>query len=277
MGDLAGMPGGRGQGDPMSLPVAAPWYETAKLDDRTWCLTEPHVHPIFSANIFLVLGAEADLVVDSGMGVAPLRPVIDALRPEAAKPLVLFTTHAHVDHVGAAHEFDIRLAHPLEAEAMADPPAWSLEAEDMPAPLRALFLRAGYPPLWPHLIDAVPEAGCDPDAYRLRPAPPTRLVREGDVVELGDWRAEVLHLPGHAPGQVGLWHAETGTLFGADAIYDGPLIAEGPGMDVAAYRRTLGRIGALPVRRVLGGHDPAFGPERCLEIVGRYLELWRDA
>lgn len=259
----------------MTYPIASPWYGTTRLDDRTWCLTEPHVHPIFSANILVVLGRDADLVIDSGMGIAPLRPAIEAIRPDPARPLILFTTHAHVDHIGAAHEFDTRLVHPLEAEGMASPEPYTLDSADIPESFRTLFLTAGYPSLWPMLIDAIPHAGYDPASYRLQGAAPTALVEEGDIVDLGDWKAEVLHLPGHAPGQIGLWHAESGTLFGADAIYDGPLIYDGPGMNVADYARTLGRIGALPVKRVLGGHDPAFGPDRCAEIVAHYLDLWR--
>jgi hypothetical protein len=41
----------------MQLPVADPWYVTQRLDARSFISMEPHVHPIFSANITLVLGA----------------------------------------------------------------------------------------------------------------------------------------------------------------------------------------------------------------------------
>ena len=258
----------------MALPVETPWYGLEAVDDRTWCISEPHVHPIFSANIFLVLGRDADLLIDSGMGIAPLRPVVDGIRPEPLKPLILFTTHAHVDHIGAAHEFEKRLAHPLEAAEMASPTAYSLVSADVPPAMRELFLEAGYPPLWPMLIDALPRAGYDPAEYVLRPAPPTGFVEDGDMVDLGDWKAEVIHMPGHAPGQVGLWHARSGTLFGADAIYDGPLIYDGPGMSRSDYADTFRRLRQLPVKRVYGGHDPAFGRERFLEIIDRHLAIW---
>lgn len=258
----------------MSYPVVSPWYVTERLDERIWCVTEPHVHPIFSANIFLVLGSEADLVIDSGMGIAPLRPVIDDLRPDTDKPLILFTTHTHVDHIGAAHEFETRLVHPLEAAELAAPAPYPLDTAGISQGFRDLFLNAGYPPLWPLLIDALPEAGYDPAAYVLKGAPAKGLVEDGDTLDLGNWQAEVLHLPGHSPGQVGLWHEDSGTLFGADAIYDGPLIYDGPGMDIDAYAESLRRIRDLPVERVLGGHDPAFGRARCHEIIKEYLTLW---
>ena len=258
----------------MTLPVAQPWYAAERLDPRTWLVTEPHVHPIWSANMHLVLGRDADLLIDSGMGIAPLRPFVDTLRPDAARPLICLTTHTHVDHMGAAHEFDIRLVHPAGVAGLARPRRYSLNSDDISEGARRMFLEAGYPPLWPHLVDAVPEAGYDLSAYELRGAEATGTVADGDVLDLGDWQAEVLHLPGHAPDQVGLFHAESGTLFGADAVYDGPLIWQGPGTSVADYAATLRRLAALPVTRVHGGHDPTFGPERLRRMVAGYLALW---
>jgi len=258
----------------MTFPIADPWYQTHALDARTWLIAEPHVHPIFSANMHLVLGRDADLLIDSGMGVAPLKPVVDGLRGDPAKPLICLSTHTHVDHIGAAHEVDIRYVHPLEADELAAPAPYSLNSRDIPAALADMFTKAGYPVLWDYLIDAVPWAGYDPDAYELKGAPATDLIKDGDLIDLGDWQAEVLHLPGHSPGQVGLFHADSGTLFGADAIYDGPLIYDGPGMSVSEYTDTLKRLRDLPVQLVHGGHDPAFGKARLDEIVDSYLNLW---
>jgi glyoxylase-like metal-dependent hydrolase (beta-lactamase superfamily II) len=256
------------------LPVDDAWYRAEKLDDRIWLITEPRVHPIFSANMHLVLGRDADLLIDSGMGIAPLRPFVDGLRPQPEKPLICLSTHTHVDHIGAVHEFDIRLVHEIEADELAHPTPFSLRTDAISDDFRQLFLDAGYPPLWPLLIDAVPNAHYDIDSYQLKGAPHTGLIAQGDVIDLGDWQAEVLHLPGHSEGQVGLFDHAYGTLFGADAIYDGPLIYEGPGMSVVAYAQTLRRIAALPVTTVHGGHDPSFGKARLDEIIETYLTRW---
>jgi glyoxylase-like metal-dependent hydrolase (beta-lactamase superfamily II) len=61
------------------------------------------------------LGRDRDILVDSGMGVAALRPVADRL---SSRPRLVFTTHAHVDHVGSHPEFaDCEiLVHPAEAD-----------------------------------------------------------------------------------------------------------------------------------------------------------------
>lgn len=256
------------------LPLADPWYQVFRLDDRITLFTEPHVHPIWSANMHLVHGRDADLLIDSGMGIAPLATVVDAARADPAKPLILLSTHTHVDHIGAAHEFATRLVHPVEAASQAAPGRYTLRAEDVSEAARAMFARAGYPALWDVIVDAVPSAGYDIDAYTLRPAPATGTVEDGATIDLGDWVGEVIHLPGHSPGQVGLWHAGSGTLFGADAVYDGPLIYDGRGMSVADYAASLHRLMDLPVEVVHGGHDPAFGRARLREMCRHYLELW---
>lgn len=257
------------------LPVDTKWYASEQLSPTLWLITEPHVHPIWSANIHLIIGQTRDLLVDSGMGVAPLRPFIDTLRPDADKPLVCLTTHVHVDHFGAVHEFGERLVHPIEAAEMAAPPRYSLRTVGFTEDVRQGYVEAGYPALWPLLVDALPRADYDLDSYALPGAQATGFVNDGDTIDLGGWQAEVLHLPGHSPGQVGLLHHESGTLFGADAVYDGPLIYKGKGMDVGAYAKTLRRLRSLPVQTIHGGHDPAFGRERLHEMIDHYLALWQ--
>jgi glyoxylase-like metal-dependent hydrolase (beta-lactamase superfamily II) len=96
-------------------------------------------------------------------------------------------------------------------------------------------------------------------------------VDEGDVIDVGDRRFEILHLPGHSPGSIGLWEAKTGILFSGDAIYDGPLLDELPGSDIPIYVATMKRLRDLPVTVVHAGHDPSFGHERLRELCDSYL------
>jgi glyoxylase-like metal-dependent hydrolase (beta-lactamase superfamily II) len=97
-------------------------------------------------------------------------------------------------------------------------------------------------------------------------------VQEGDMIDLVDRVFEVMHLPGHSPGSIGLWEARSGTLFSGDAIYDGPLLDEIPGSDIPAYLDTMRRLERLRARVVHGGHDPSFDGERLRELARKYLE-----
>ena len=110
----------------------------------------------------------------------------------------------------------------------------------------------------------------------MRAAKASRLIDEGDVVDLGDRHFEVLHLPGHSPGSIALWEPRTATLFAGDVVYDGALYDQLYHSDPAAYRTSLERLRALPVETVHGGHFESFGRPRMIELIDRYLGAAAD-
>lgn len=252
----------------MSFAIADRWFDFETVGDGVTKIWEPHVIRLMQCNIWHVRGRDRDLIIDAGMGVASLH---EAARHLLEKPVTAVASHSHLDHVGSLHEFADRAAHPAEAPRLAAPrPGASLRRDDYPPELIASFERAGYE-VGPTYITALPHAGYDLDSYHLLPAPVTRLIGEGDVIDLGDRVFEVLHLPGHSPGSIGLWEAATGILFSGDAIYDGPLLDDGGDGDIPAYLATMRRLADLPARVVHGGHDPSFGRARLVEIARAYL------
>ena len=255
----------------MVLPVAEPWFTVARVDEGVMMLTEPHVARLWRANLYLVRGVAFDLLVDTGMGVGPLRSVVAGL---TERPMVVFTTHSHLDHIGGHFEFaDCQiLVHAAEADGLAHPRGpEGLSYASLPASKRAEYQAAGFDTSG-LMVDAVPAAGYDLGAHRFRGVEAGRLVGEGEVIDMGTRRFEVLHLPGHSPGGIALWDAADGMLIAGDAIYDGILIDSTDDADVAAYLRTMARLRDMPVRVIHGGHRGAFGRGRMVEIVDGYLE-----
>ena len=252
------------------LRIADRWFERKSLGDGITWLTEPHVHPLLRCNIWHVRGRDRDLLVDTGLGAASLR---DELQDLVDRPLVAVATHVHYDHVGSLHEFEDARIHRLEAAQMADYREFQwLRRDDLPGNWLDGLAAIGMAVESEYLIDAVPDASFDPDTYRV-PSASAATLEEGDDIDLGDRRFEVLHLPGHSPGSIGLWDAQGETLFSGDAIYDGPLLDDLPGSDVTAYVSTMKRLRELPARAVHGGHEPSFGRERLIELVDAYLAL----
>lgn len=250
------------------LPIADRWFDIRRISDDITLLQEPHVVPLMRCNIWHVRGRDRDLMIDTGMGIASLRT---AARHLLDKKVTAVATHTHNDHVGGHHEFDHTLVHRLEADHLAAPPEpGTLLAAVMGEEEIRTYARYGYP-IEGDLITALPSADYDMASYYLRPAKVTEIVEEGDVIDLGDRHFEVLHLPGHSPGSIGLWEAETGTLFSGDAIYDGPLLDEIGGAHIPTYIRTMKRLRDLPVRIVHAGHDPSFGRDRLVQLVDTYL------
>lgn len=253
----------------MNFPVAGRWFEHRKIDDDITLIWEPHVVPLMRCNIWHVRGRDRDLVIDTGMGVCSL---LDEIQDLVDRPVTAVATHGHDDHIGSHHEFDSCAAHPLEAPLLENPPLDSLvPLEAWGAEALAGLAKAGYVMSAPYFVSALP-AGMVVEGFRHHPARVTSLIDEGSTIDTGDRHFEVLHLPGHSPGSIGLWEAATGTLFSGDAIYDGPLLDELPESDIGQYCRTMERLLQLPVTVVHAGHDPSFGRDRLQQLARGYLE-----
>jgi glyoxylase-like metal-dependent hydrolase (beta-lactamase superfamily II) len=229
------------------------WYRSTALENGVTHIFEPHINPFYRCNIWHVRGRERSLLFDSGLGVVSLVGRFPWLRSE---PLIAIASHTHFDHIGCHHEFAERACHRCEADILA-----------APSPERTLATR--YATL--DMFERLPPGGFDAALYRVQAAPATRLLEHGDVIDLGDRRFEVLHVPGHSPGSIALWDSAAGLLLSGDAVYDGPLIDDAYHSNRDDYRDTMLRLRALPVRTVHGGHYPSFGRDRYRELIDDYV------
>jgi glyoxylase-like metal-dependent hydrolase (beta-lactamase superfamily II) len=249
------------------LPIADRWFERTTIDDSITLLWEPHVIPLMRCNIWHLRGRDRDLVIDTGMGVCSL---VTEMSDLIDKPITAVATHGHGDHIGGHHEFADSVVHPLEAESLRTELLASLSPKVAWGELMDALADTGYSVDDPYFVTALP-AGYALDSYHQQPVLNARHIQEGDTIDTGDRAFDVLHLPGHSPGSIGLWERATGTLFSGDAIYDGPLLDTLPGSSVEDYCRTMERLLELPVKVVHAGHDPSFGRARLQELAKNYL------
>lgn len=230
-----------------------PWYQVEKVDPGLSRILESHVAPWMRCNIWLIHGRDRHILVDTGMGLRPMKPAIAAL---AERPVAALCTHCHFDHIGCAHEFDTRLGHVAEAAEFAQP--------DNARSCAATWIGG-------ELLTALPHDGYDLRQFSLTPAPLTGHLDEGDVLDTGDRVFQVLHLPGHSPGSIALYEKATRMLFSGDAIYDGLLIDNAWHSDPEAYAESLRRLKQLPIDCVHAGHEASFGRDRLHALIDAYL------
>ena len=257
--------------DARDFPVADSWFSVRQVADGITVVTEPHVSSLIRSNSYHVHGSEADLVVDTGTGIAPLTWALGGLI-EPSKRLIAVTTHTHFDHVGGLHEFRERLVHPREREFLCESGQFAtLLGRDFPASWRSQ-IEDGNHQIPEVLVDAIPFDGFDPRDYTLTPAPATQLIEHGDRITLGSRVFEVMHTPGHSPGGICLLDREAGVLFSGDTVYDSRLFDELPGSDIDSYLATMARLRAMAgIRMVCPGHDDCFGGDRLRELCDAYL------
>ena len=229
------------------------WYEITRISDEVSLIRERYVATWLRCNIWHVKGRNYDLLIDSGMGLRPLKSELAQLTD---KPITVISTHCHFDHIGGAHEFDCRLGHRLEADIYENPNSENTATTG--------FVRA-------ETFKALPFEGFRVEDYSVKPAPLTGYLDEGDVIDLGNRSFQVFHLPGHSPGSIALLDQKSRILFSGDVVYDGDLYDTVYHSNREIYRESLQRLRELDVETIHGGHDRSFGKQRMLEIIDNYL------
>lgn len=222
-----------------------PWHAVREIRRGIWSVAEPsHV------TMWLVVGTDRAVLLDSGLGLVPVRPVVEALTD---LPISIVNTHYHFDHVGGNHEFEDTAIHVAGAELVTrDVPRQTLDAYlDHTRRLIAgasaaeALDRDGL-----HLMDADSRprqlpADVDPARWSVAAPPPTRLLRDADVVDLGGRSLRVIHSPGHSADSICLLDDASGVLFGGDTINTGPIYAQFHDSDVATFAASTARLADL--------------------------------
>lgn len=234
--------------------TADSWYETRTLGDNITLISEPFIKEFYRCNIWHVRGRDRDMLVDTGMGVVSLRTHIPLV---TEKSCVAVASHIHFDHIGCHHEFEERCVHAAEAPIMA-------------APTRVSTLADPY--VTDDIFTSLPPQPYSSSEYSVKAAPASRILEDGDVIDLGDRQFKVIHTPGHSPGGIMLYEQATGVLFSGDTVYDGPLIDDAYHSDIETYVQVMKQIENLPVRVVHGGHFPSFAGERYRVLIRQYLD-----
>lgn len=230
------------------------WYSLRRLDDGVTAISEPYIQEFYRCNIWHVRGRDRDMLVDSGMGVVSLTEWVPLV---TERDLIAVASHTHFDHIGCHHEFECRAVHAAEADLLADPTRQNTLAD---------------PYVTDEIFDALPPEPYCSKCYAVKKAPATRILADGDVIDLGDRRFEVIHTPGHSPGGIALYEKATEILFSGDIVYDGPLIEDTYHSDAADYLASMERLLTLPVRLVHGGHFPSFGGDRYRRLIRGWLD-----
>jgi glyoxylase-like metal-dependent hydrolase (beta-lactamase superfamily II) len=218
---------------------------------------------------YLIAGDHA-VLVDTGLRDMP-RTVI---APAVERVDLVLVSHADVDHCGGN-----RLARELWPHA----PLACGEADRLWIESNDAMLAGNY--LWYSAYGFGPSG--DDVAFLRRElggdAPVGFGLRGGETIRLGPGRRlEVLHLPGHTPGHLGLWDATTGAAIVIDAvlgdgIYDraGRRLIPPRYYDAAAYEATIRRLRALDPELLLTAHFGVMERPAAREFLDRSLDFVR--
>ena len=224
------------------LPVAADWFSLTWVTGADGGAHRAAHRRSARASLWYFRGRDRDLLVDTGNGVAPRRPLLARLA-RGGRPRSRLRGHARprrprrrLPRVRPAAAAPRRAGARRARSATSAPLATALWSEEMKAQLAG----SGFIPP-PVLVGRCPRRASIP--WRSAPCPPHRPISSAARrVDLGDRRLTIVDLPGHTPGGIGLLDHEERALLSGDAIYEGGLIDTLPESDVEAY---LGDDGSL--------------------------------
>lgn len=224
------------------------WFTINEIDGDTYIISEYRHWE--ETHCYLLNGSEHSLLIDTGLGICN---ICEEVKELTDKPVTAIATHIHWDHIGGHKYFPDFYAHKAETDWL-----------NGKFPLSADTVRE-------LVVDRcdLPD-GFDITTYEMFQGTPVKLVDDGDIIDLGDRKIEVLHTPGHAPGHLCFWEKERRYLFTGDLVYKDVLFAYYPSTDPIAYLASLEKLAELPVEKVFPAHH-------SLDIQPEIIVRMRDA
>jgi glyoxylase-like metal-dependent hydrolase (beta-lactamase superfamily II) len=231
---------------------------------------------------YLLVGEERTLLVDTGLRdmpaevIAPYLATLDRSLEDIDDVLI---SHADVDHCGGNRA--VRAAAPSARLLCGEADrAWIESNEAMMADNYRWYESYGFGPSADDIAFLERELGGD--------APIDLGLRGGETLRLGpSRRVEVLALPGHTPGHLGLWDPQTQTAIVIDAvlgdgIYDraGNRLIPPRYYSAADYEATIRRLRTLDPECLLTAHYPVMERTAAREFLDRsvsFVHAVRDA
>jgi len=181
------------------------WFEVIKHKEDLYVIREKlaEIDPRYNSyytNLYLLLGSKTALLIDTGAGLFPLKPIINDLIGQ--RNLKVLNTHCHWDHVGSNHEFDEIYIHEIEKLTIS-------------RPINITILSSSSK-------DVVKRY--EKYNFSLPPASSVKPLKDGDSIDLGDLNLEVIHTPGHSPGSICLLSNRNELFTGDTAHYGSPYL-----------------------------------------------------
>jgi glyoxylase-like metal-dependent hydrolase (beta-lactamase superfamily II) len=211
---------------------------------------------------YVVSGREHSVLVDTGLRDTPADVIDRYLSRAGLEPDFVLISHADNDHVGGNSAFRDR--HPGAIFACHElDRRWVESNEALVRENYGWHAAYGFPPLPADALLASMSGDCPIDVG----------LSGVETIRLGaDRRVEVLHLPGHTPGHLGLWDPQTRAAIVIDAVLaDGIYDREGHKLippryyDLQALRRTIEVLEALQPELLLTAHYPILDATEALE------------
>ena len=201
------------------------WFEVYEVETDVFAIYEPFQwQEVIS---YLIMGSEAAVLFDTGNGIGNIKAVVDRLTD---RPVRVINSHSHFDHIGGNYQFeDIFSVSTVFAVSRAK----GMRSDELLMEVSPEALCKGLP------------EGVRPEDHQTRPYAISKKLVDGDVLDIGGRKLQVIRLPGHSDDSIALLDRDAGLLWSGDSFYEGPIWLFFPETDLAAYRESVAKLALL--------------------------------
>lgn len=206
------------------------YYDIEKITDTSYKIYED-----FQTTMYLICGSEKACLIDTGYGGGDLLGVIRSLTD---LPLIVVNTHGHIDHVMGNRLFDRVYMNAADNEI------YRGVADNFAEIISEPWVGEQYADILAEL---------DVSAVRF---PETENISDGDIIDLGGVKLEVMAVPGHTPGSITLINRAEKIVFSGDAIMEHVWMFLSESLPLPTYldalRRAKERLAGI--EKIYNGH-----------------------
>ena len=207
------------------------YYQIEQVEPWLYCFRDPLED--FPLNSYLLIGREKALLFDTCYGISSLKTAIGKITD---KPLTVVLSHGHIDHANGAFDFSSAWIHEADLEVFNT--NTSLE-------YRRGLTKGAVEKEFP---------GFDPEVYLAKKCPTLHYLTRDQEFDLGGLTCEVIQMPGHTQGSVGLLVKEEKILLTSDAASNFVWLFLDESLPLTTYRETLKRTNELDFTHFYTGH-----------------------
>ena len=239
------------------IKISNSWFKVYSAGDNVIAISEPYnFEEVIS---YLILGNRKALLFDTGLGLDSISPVIKQL---TKLPVTVINSHTHYDHIGGNYEFENILAMNTGFTIKHSKEGWNHDAVRHEVTSDAFCL-----PKLP---------GTDTAHYHIRPFKISQFIKDGDEIDLGGRKLQIISVPGHTPDAIALLDKTNGYLWTGDSFYEGPIYLFAEATDLSAYEKSIAKLAKLvPTLKVIfpSHNNPVCDPERLTELKDDFAKV----
>ena len=217
------------------------WFHVYKTHNNVYSIVEPYQYQESISH--LIIGENKALLFDTGIGLIPIRPIIKKI---TNLPIIVLHSHTHFDHVGGNWEFsDVR----------------AIETSYTKANMNGFENKRIGQDFTDDSFCKDPPKNIDLNNIYTKEWKASSYIKNKDIIDLGNRKIEILHVPGHTPDALALLDKQQGLLFTGDTYYNAELWLYVPETNLDNYQNSIDRLVQIESKV-----DYIFGAHRTVRV-----------